>query len=68
MESLGNPHNDYAVIHIAGTKGQGVDGSVDRQCAHAADYRVGFYSSPHLQDYTERIQVNGKLHFTGPDW
>jgi dihydrofolate synthase / folylpolyglutamate synthase len=60
MESLSNPHNDYAVIHIAGTKGKGSTAALVASAAHAADYRVGFYSSPHLQDYTERIQVNGR--------
>jgi dihydrofolate synthase / folylpolyglutamate synthase len=59
MALLGNPHNDYAVIHIAGTKGKGSTAALIASAAHAADYKVGFYSSPHLQDYTERIQING---------
>ena len=56
---LGNPHNDYQVIHIAGTKGKG---SVAALCANALKHsglKTGLYTSPHLQDYTERIQVNG---------
>jgi dihydrofolate synthase / folylpolyglutamate synthase len=60
LESLGNPENDYAVIHIAGTKGKGSTAALIASALEAGDYRVGFYSSPHLQDYTERIQVNGK--------
>ena len=58
-EHLGNPQNDYYVLHIAGTKGKG---SVAAMCASVleqAGYRVGLYTSPHLQDYVERIQVNG---------
>lgn len=58
MEALGNPHRQYPIIHVAGTKGKG---SVTALCAsalHAAGYRVGFYISPHLSDYNERIQVN----------
>jgi dihydrofolate synthase/folylpolyglutamate synthase len=58
MEALGNPHREYPVIHVAGTKGKG---SVTALCAsalHVAGYRVGFYISPHLSDYNERIQVN----------
>jgi dihydrofolate synthase / folylpolyglutamate synthase len=57
---LGNPHLAYPVIHVAGTKGKG---SVTALCAsalHAAGYRVGVYTSPHLQDYAERIQVDGE--------
>ena len=58
MEALGNPHRQYPIIHVAGTKGKG---SVTALCAsalHSAGYRVGFYISPHLSDYNERIQVN----------
>ena len=59
MESLGNPQNQYPIIHVAGTKGKG---SVSALCASAlrmAGYQVGLYTSPHLLDYTERIQING---------
>jgi len=59
MESLGNPQNQYLIIHVAGTKGKG---SVSALCAaalQAAGYQVGLYTSPHLLDYVERIQING---------
>jgi dihydrofolate synthase / folylpolyglutamate synthase len=59
VNSLENPHKKYPIIHVAGTKGKG---SVAAMCAsvlQAAEYRAGFYSSPHLQDFVERIQVNG---------
>jgi len=61
MERVGNPYLRYPVIHIAGTKGKG---SVSAFCAKVlqeAGYRVGLYTSPHLQQFTERIQVNGEL-------
>ena len=60
MAALGNPEQRYPSIHIAGTKGKG---SVAVFCSFAlrADgYRVGLYTSPHLHDYTERIQINGQ--------
>jgi dihydrofolate synthase/folylpolyglutamate synthase len=60
MEALGNPQNKYKILHVAGTKGKG---SVCALCAaglQAAGYRVGLYTSPHLIDYCERIQVNGE--------
>lgn len=60
MEYLGRPHHAYPIIHVAGTKGKG---SVSAMCANAlrrAGYRVGLYTSPHLQDYAERIQLDGQ--------
>jgi len=60
MDFLGNPHYSYPVIHVAGTKGKG---SVCVFCAsslQAAGYRVGLYTSPHLHDYAERIQINDR--------
>jgi dihydrofolate synthase / folylpolyglutamate synthase len=58
--SLGNPHQQYPIIHIAGTKGKGSVAAMCASALHAASYRVGFYTSPHLQDFVERIQVNGE--------
>jgi dihydrofolate synthase / folylpolyglutamate synthase len=60
-QSLGSPSADYPVIHVAGTKGKG---SVCILCASAlqqARYKVGLYTSPHLDDYAERIQINGEF-------
>jgi dihydrofolate synthase/folylpolyglutamate synthase len=61
VESLGNPQQAYPSIHVAGTKGKG---SVSVLCANAlreAGYTVGLYTSPHLDDYAERIQVDGEF-------
>ncbi len=61
VNSMGNPHTSYPTIHVAGTKGKG---SVCILCATAlreAGYKVGLYTSPHLDDYAERIQVNGQF-------
>ena len=60
MKMLGNPQKDYQVIHIAGTKGKGSTAAFIESVLRSAGYKTGFYSSPHLQDYNERIQTNGK--------
>src|SRR5271157_3032073 len=57
--ALGNPEREYAVIHIAGTKGKGSTSALAASALQAAGYRTGLYTSPHLQDYGERIQVDG---------
>jgi len=59
MESLGNPQNQYPIIHVAGTKGKGSTSALCASALQAAGYTVGLYTSPHLEDYAERIQING---------
>jgi dihydrofolate synthase / folylpolyglutamate synthase len=60
LDLLGNPHQRCPVIHIAGTKGKGSTSALAASALHAAGYRVGLYTSPHLLEFTERIQVNGE--------
>ena len=61
MALLVNPQQAYPTIHIAGTKGKG---SVAAHCAaalKAAGLHTGLYTSPHLEDFRERIQVDGEM-------
>jgi dihydrofolate synthase/folylpolyglutamate synthase len=60
MELFCNPQQQYPVIHVAGTKGKGSVSALCASALNAAGYRVGFYTSPHLSDYCERIQINGE--------
>ncbi len=60
LESIGNPHKDYKTIHIAGTKGKGSTAAFCAQALIKTGYKVGLYTSPHLDDYCERIKVNGE--------
>ncbi|MBI5936049.1 MAG: bifunctional folylpolyglutamate synthase/dihydrofolate synthase [Chloroflexi bacterium] len=59
MESLGNPQANYPIIHVAGTKGKGSTSALCASALTAAGYKVGLYTSPHLEDYCERIQIDG---------
>jgi dihydrofolate synthase/folylpolyglutamate synthase len=60
LAELGNPQDACPVIHVAGTKGKGSTSALCASALKAAGYRTGLYTSPHLQDYTERIQVDGE--------
>lgn len=59
MQALGNPQERYPIIHVAGTKGKGSTSALCAFALQAAGYRTGLYISPHLEDYVERIQING---------
>jgi len=60
MEGLGNPQEKYPIIHVAGTKGKGSVSALCASALQAAGYKTGLYTSPHLWDYVERIQINGE--------
>ena len=60
MEELGNPQQKYPIIHVAGTKGKGSVASLCASALKAGGYKTGLYTSPHLWDYTERVQINGE--------
>jgi len=57
---LGNPHNQYTTIHVAGTNGKGTTVHTLAAILQSAGYKVGLYTSPHLKDFSERIRVNGQ--------
>lgn len=59
MAALGDPQQAYPTIHIAGTKGKGSVSAMCQSALQAAGYRTGMYTSPHLREYTERIQIDG---------
>lgn len=60
LEKLGNPHLAYPIIHVTGTKGKGSVCALCASALQAGGHKTGLYTSPHLLDYCERIQVNGK--------
>ncbi|MDX2168724.1 MAG: folylpolyglutamate synthase/dihydrofolate synthase family protein [Deltaproteobacteria bacterium] len=59
LRRLGDPHRRYAVLHVAGTNGKGSVAALLDAVLRAAGRRVGLYTSPHLVDLAERIQVDG---------
>ncbi len=61
LEGIGNPQNNFACIHIAGTNGKGSVASTLATILHYAGFNVGLYTSPHLVRFNERICINGKM-------
>ncbi len=59
LEALGNPQKAYRVVHVAGTNGKGSTCAMIEAGLRAARRRTGLFTSPHLLEPTERIQVNG---------
>jgi len=59
-QSLGNPHQAYKSIHIAGTNGKGSTSHMLASILQKNGYKTGLYTSPHLKDFRERIRIDGK--------
>ena len=57
---LGSPENQVPAVHIAGTKGKGSTAALCDAALHAAGLSTGFYSSPHLHTFRERIRRNSE--------
>ena len=58
LDRIGNPHRRVPAVHIAGTKGKGSTAALCDAAFHAAGLSTGFYSSPHLHTFRERMRRN----------
>ena len=56
LDRMGNTHKLVPTVHIAGTKGKGSTAALCDSAFHAAGLSTGFYSSPHLHTFRERIR------------
>lgn len=61
LKTIGNPEKSLKVIHVAGTNGKGSVCSYIESCLRNQGYRVGLFTSPHLNTIRERIQINREL-------
>jgi dihydrofolate synthase / folylpolyglutamate synthase len=59
LRALGGPQQRMRIIHVAGTKGKGSTSAMLASVLRSAGYRVGLFTSPHLSDVAERVQVDG---------
>jgi dihydrofolate synthase/folylpolyglutamate synthase len=56
---FGNPERSFTAVHVAGTNGKGTVSAFVASMGRAAGLRVGLYTSPHLQRFAERINIDG---------
>ncbi|OGS44740.1 MAG: hypothetical protein A2539_03910 [Elusimicrobia bacterium RIFOXYD2_FULL_34_15] len=61
LEKLANPQDKLKIIHVAGTNGKGSVCAYISSTLQNAKYNVGLFTSPHISDIRERIQINRKL-------
>ena len=59
LTALGNPERKLRFVHITGTNGKGSTAAMIASILAAAGLRAGLYTSPHLYQFYERMQVNG---------
>ena len=59
LEKLGNPHMGLKYVHVAGTNGKGTTSAFIASVLRKAGYKTGLYTSPFIQRFNERIQVDG---------
>ncbi len=57
---LGDPHLEIPVVHIGGTNGKGSVAAMMDSVLTTAGYKTGRYISPYLEEFTERISINGR--------
>lgn len=58
LDLMGNPQNDLKFIHVAGTNGKGSTSSYITNILKEANYKVGFFTSPYIEIFNERIRIN----------
>ena len=61
LERLGNPHHQYPIVHIAGSKGKGSTASFTDSILRALGLRCGRFLSPHLHTFRERFAVDNVI-------
>ncbi len=59
VKALDNPHESYPTVHIAGTNGKGTTAHIIAAILQSSGLKVGLYTSPHYEDFRERIKIDG---------
>lgn len=61
LGQIDNPQLKFKSVHVAGSNGKGSTSSFITGILRQAGYRTALYTSPHLNDFRERIRIDGQL-------
>ena len=56
----GTPQDKFPAVHIAGTNGKGSTAASLYSILRASGYKTALYTSPHLVDFSERLEIDGE--------
>lgn len=61
LHKLGDPQHRFRVVHVAGSNGKGSTSAFISEILRSAGLRTALYTSPHLNDFRERIRIDGRM-------
>ncbi|MGC8660751.1 MAG: bifunctional folylpolyglutamate synthase/dihydrofolate synthase, partial [Desulfomonilaceae bacterium] len=61
LNAIGNPQNKFKSVHVAGSNGKGSTSTFIDSILNLSNFSTALYTSPHLNDFRERIRIGGKL-------
>ncbi|MBQ5749557.1 MAG: bifunctional folylpolyglutamate synthase/dihydrofolate synthase [Oscillospiraceae bacterium] len=61
LEKMGNPERTLKFVHVTGTNGKGSTCAMLASMLQKAGYKTGLYTSPYIEKFNERIQINGEM-------
>jgi dihydrofolate synthase / folylpolyglutamate synthase len=61
LDQIGNPQKQFPAVHVAGSNGKGSTCAFVSHILRAAGVHVALYTSPHLNDFRERVRLDGEL-------
>jgi len=61
LSLMGNPHKELKFVHVAGTNGKGSTSACIASILREAGYKTGLYTSPYINVFNERMQIDGKM-------
>ncbi|MFH0958391.1 MAG: folylpolyglutamate synthase/dihydrofolate synthase family protein, partial [Pseudomonadota bacterium] len=61
LAAIGNPQDQFRSVHVAGSNGKGSTSSLIEAIVAGSGLTTALYTSPHLNDFRERMRINGKF-------